>query len=49
MRFEIHFEYMDGTTDNITLSGDSLEEIRQLAQAEVDKRNPADCWSEQVE
>ncbi len=49
MKFEIHFEHADGSTDSIILSGDSIEEIQQLAKAEVDKRNPVDYWSEQVE
>ena len=49
MKFEIHFEHIDGSTDSIILSGDSIAEIQQQAAAEVDKRKPADYWSEQVE
>lgn len=49
MKFEIHFVDMDGITDSIILAGDSVEDIQRLAQAEIDKRNPADYWSERAE
>lgn len=49
MKFEIHFEHMDGSTDSIVLSGDSVEEIQKQARAEVSKRDPVDYWSERVE
>jgi hypothetical protein len=48
MRFEIHFEREDGTEDYIIVSGDSLKEIRQQAEVEVEVRNGKNPWSREV-
>lgn len=38
MKFEIHFEYNDGTEDSIILEGDTIEEIRESSINELEKR-----------
>ena len=48
MKFRIHYngEY----EDSIVIEGNTIEEIREKAFAEGDKRgwNREDCWSEQI-
>lgn len=46
MKAKIHLLFDDGSEDCLTISADSIGELRELAQAEVDKRNPAEYWSE---
>jgi hypothetical protein len=48
MKFKIHFTLNDGTEDSIVVSGDTLEEIREKAYAELDKRGGRDAWSEEL-
>ena len=49
MKFRIHYngEY----EDSIVITGNTIEEIREKAFAEGDKRgwNREDCWSEQID
>ena len=46
MRARIHFTWPDGTEDSIVLSGDSVEEIREQADSELERRNATNPWSE---
>jgi hypothetical protein len=50
MKFRIHFELSDGTEDSIVVCGETVEDIRDKANAEVTKRTPhvADAWSEEI-
>lgn len=49
MKARIHFTYPDGTEDSIVLSGDSFEEIRAQADAELERRSATNPWSEILE
>ena len=44
----IHWESANGVPDSIYLTGDSIEEIRERAQFEVESRNGKNAWSEEV-
>ena len=45
MRFRIHNgEY----EDDIVIEGDTIEEIKKLAERETEKRGWKDCWSEEI-
>lgn len=48
--YRIHFTHSDGTEDAIDISGDTVEDIRAKADAELARRNadPESAWSEQV-
>ena len=48
MTFKIHFDLPDGTEDSIVLSGETAEEIRDKAVAELWKRGGKNPWSEEV-
>lgn len=50
MTFRIHFTHSDGTEDSLKISGDTLEQIRDAAAAELKSRgvDPATAWSEEV-
>lgn len=48
MTFRIHFTWPDGTEDSVILSGDTVEEIREKAHAEVARRNGSNPWSEEI-
>lgn len=47
-RCKIHFVLSDGTEDCIVVSGDTDEEIREKAEAELTKRGGRDAWSEEL-
>ena len=49
MTFRIHFTLADGSEDSILISGDTVEEIREKAEAAVLARGGRDPWSEEVE
>jgi hypothetical protein len=49
MKALIHFEHADGTEDSIIISGDTVEEVRSLADAELAKRGGKNPWSEELE
>jgi hypothetical protein len=48
MKFEIHFELADGSEDFVVIEGDTVEEIREKADAEVAKRNGENPWSKEL-
>ena len=48
MTFRIHFTWPDGTEDSFIVSGETVEEIRALAQAGVAYRNGSNPWSEEI-
>ncbi len=48
MTFRIHFEYPDGTEDSIVLSGDTIEEIREHCDTELEIRSANYLWSEEL-
>ena len=48
MTFKIHFELSDGTEDSVIITGDTVDEIRTKADAELEKRGGADPWSEEL-
>lgn len=39
----------DGIFDSMTIEGDDLDEIKKLADAEIEKRQPDEFWSEDIE
>ena len=49
MKFKIHGEYADGTADSVIIEGDSMQELREIARYEVEKRGWSNYWSEEVE
>jgi len=48
MTFRIHFEHQDGTEDSFIVIGETVEEIRVKADAELKKRGGAHPWSEEL-
>ena len=48
MRFRIHFTLKDGSDDSVDLTGETIEEIQEMALAETSKRGAAYAWSEEV-
>ena len=48
MTFRIHFEHEDGTEDSYILTGDTVAEIREQAEAELKRRNGKYLWSEEL-
>jgi hypothetical protein len=49
LKFRIHFERPDGTEDSMVITGDTVAEIRQQAEVEVEVRNAKNPWSEELE
>ncbi len=51
MEFAIHYE-VDGYEDKYIISGDTVEEVREANQVEMQRRGLHEynnnCWSEQV-
>lgn len=47
MRFKIHFT-VNGVEDDVIVYGDTLEEIRDRANREVESRGGTDPWSEEL-
>jgi len=47
MRFRIHFE-VNGFEDSIVLTGDTVDEIRAKAEAELARRRAINPWSEEI-
>lgn len=47
MMFRIHFT-ANGVDDSVVVEGDTVEEIRVRAEAEVARRNGVDPWSEEL-
>lgn len=48
MKFKIHATNKDGEADFFVVSGDTIEEVRELANKEIEKRDWWDCWSEEI-
>jgi hypothetical protein len=48
MTFRIHYTLADGSEDSVVVSGDSIDEIREAATLEVEKRGGSDPWSEEL-
>lgn len=49
MKFRIHYTLPDGAEDSIVITGESTDEIREKADAEISKRIGTDPWSEEIE
>lgn len=49
MKFEIHFTLPSGDEDFVVIEGDSIESMRETADAEVQKRNGINPWSKQID
>jgi hypothetical protein len=47
VKFRIHFE-VKGEPDSIVLEAPSIEEIRDLANEELEKRGAVAAWSEKL-
>ena len=45
MKFEIHFTLPSGDEDFIVLEGETVDELREMADREVEKRGGTDPWS----
>lgn len=48
MKYKLNFELTDGSYDSIIVEGESIEEIREIAYKERDKRNSVYEWSEEL-
>lgn len=48
MKFRINFEHVDGTEDSFIAEGDTIEDIREQADAGVRNRNGQNPWSEEI-
>lgn len=46
MIYRIHYTLTDGTEDSIVCSGETIADIRELAEEEVSRRRGANPWSE---
>lgn len=49
MRYRTHYTLADGSEDSIVLSGDTIEEIREKAQSEIERRGATNPWSEELQ
>lgn len=48
MTYRVYFKHQDETRDCMDVSGDTLEEVRENAYAELKKRNADGLWSERI-
>lgn len=48
MKFRINYTLPDGSDDSVVISGDTTDEIREKADAELTKRGGTDPWSEEI-
>ena len=48
MKFKINYTLPDGTEDSLVISGDTTDEIREKADAELERRGGKDPWSEEL-
>lgn len=48
MKFRIYYTLPDGVEDYVVVAGETLEEIKEKADAEVAKRGGTNPWSEDV-
>ena len=53
MKFTIHFTVSDNEgeqhEDSVIIEGDTIQECRNQAASEVEKRGGFDAWSEEIE
>lgn len=49
MRARIHYTLPDGSDDSLILEGDTVEEIREKADRELERRSATDPWSEELD
>lgn len=47
MKFRIHYE-VNGHEDSVIVTGDTLEEIRDVANREIAGRGATNAWSEEL-
>ena len=48
MKFRINYTLQGGTEDSFLLDGDSIEEMREMAESELTRRGGVDPWSEDL-
>jgi hypothetical protein len=48
MKFRINFEHQDGADDYFVASGETLDEVREVAEEGVKQRNGKNPWSEEL-
>ena len=48
MIYRIYMEFADGSEDYIDVTGDSIEEIKNQAEREIQMREPLRYWSEKL-
>jgi len=48
MTYRIYFTLRDGSDDSIVVAADTIEELRERAFAEIEKRGGSNPWSEKV-
>ena len=47
-RFKIYYELSDGSEDSIVLEANTIEELREILDAELAKRNAVYSYSEEL-
>ena len=48
MIYKIFFTLANGETDSLAIEGETIEEIQEKANAEVEKRGAIDAWSKRI-
>ena len=48
MKFRIHYTLQGDIEDSFILDGDSIEEMREMAESELTRRGGVDPWSEDL-
>lgn len=48
MMFRIYFTLPDGSEDFVTVTGETVKEVREKAMREVKKRNGRNPWSQEL-
>lgn len=48
MKFKLCFTYVSGFSDELIVEGETIPEIQEIAEKEVEKRNPEYYWSEEI-
>lgn len=49
MVFRINFELTDSTKDSVVVSGETIEEVRKLANCHLELRRGKNAWSEKLD
>lgn len=49
-KFRVHFEYDNGTQDDVVIQGDTIEECRKIAEQQLVKRGVENNhhWAEEI-